>query len=183
LRPGPGPGKAGGDPPPAVAEGGARERGGGAVKWTDMTDDERAATRGYLEDEMARLGRLAGIAPGSLPGFTPCDGAYPFIEVGADGQLRYLAYERGRKVLERVTHDPEDVLYWAFQDATFEAAGVWVRSRPQDGEPFRVTLWRRQFALLHTLRPAWARRRRADLIASLRDPDDIRLVPGLPPGT
>ncbi|MFF8382290.1 Imm63 family immunity protein [Streptomyces kanasensis] len=146
-----------------------------------MTDDERAATCGYLEGEMARLGRLAGIAPGGLPGFTPCDGACPFIEVGADGELRYLAYERGRKVLERVTHDPEDVLYWAFQDVTFEAAGVWARSRPQDGEPFRVTLWRRQFALLHTLRPAWARRRRADLIASFRDPDDVRLVPELPP--
>lgn len=145
-----------------------------------VSGDERTRVRRYVEDRLARLGRLVGLPAERLPGFENRDGAYPFIEIGGDGELRLLAYERGAKVMDLRTRDPEELLYWAFRDATFEAAGVWARRHPREGEAFRVTLWRRQFALLHTLSPAWAGRRRDELVASLRDPDDIRLVPELP---
>ncbi|MFJ8692333.1 Imm63 family immunity protein [Streptomyces roseolilacinus] len=144
-------------------------------------EDERTRVRRYLEGRLAESGRLAGLSGGRLPGFEPCDGAYPFVEIGEDGELRYLAYERGRKVLELVTRDPEELLYWAFRDSTFEAAGAWARRNPHEGEAFRVTLWRRQFSLLHALRPQWARRRREELLASLPGPEHTRLVPPLPP--
>lgn len=146
-----------------------------------MSEDEQVRVRRCLEGRLAELGRLAGLSDRQVPGFGFRGGAYPFIEVGGDGELRYLAHERGRKVLELVTRDPEELLYWAFRDSAFEAAGVWARRHPREGEPFRVTLWRRQFSLLHVLRPAWARRRREELVASLRDPEHVRLVPALPP--
>ncbi|CAL9336942.1 Imm63 family immunity protein [Streptomyces sp. enrichment culture] len=145
-----------------------------------VSGDEQARVRRYVAERIAELGRLAELPAERLPGFENRDGAYPFIEVGRDGELRYLAYERGRKVLDLRTRDPQELLYWAFRDATYEAAGVWASRHPREAEEYRVTLWRRQFAMLHTLRPAWARRRREELVASLRDPAHIRLVPGLP---
>jgi hypothetical protein len=144
-----------------------------------MGTDYPARTRRRVEHEVARLAGLVGLPQERWPGFVDRDAGYPFLRIGDAGEYRYLAYERGRLLFEQVTSDLDELLYWAFRDAAHEAAGRWASRNRLDGEPFRVTLWRRQFELLHTLRPAWAGRRRAELIASLPDRDE-GIVPPLP---
>ncbi|GAA2145443.1 hypothetical protein GCM10009760_34100 [Kitasatospora kazusensis] len=146
-----------------------------------MYEDERTRMRRYLETEISRLSALVRLTGGEVPGFTDSDGARPFIRLDEDGRLRQLARERGELVLDRVTRDPRELLYWVFEGATFEAAGAWAVEHPREGEEQRVTIWTRQASLLHVLDPEWARRRRAELVGSLADPADHRLVPALPP--
>ncbi|MGW6918732.1 Imm63 family immunity protein [Kitasatospora sp. NPDC054939] len=141
---------------------------------------EQTRTRRYLEAELRRLAAVAGLPAGALAGFEDHDGAQPFIGFGEDGELCFRASERGRRVLDLTTRDPDELLYWAFAAATHESAGGWAVQHGRPDEPYRVTLWRRQFELLAALRPAWAQRRRSELLASLPDPADHPLVPPLP---
>ena len=55
-------------------------------------------------------------------------------------------------------------------------AARWARENPDPAEEYRVTLFRQQFALLHELDPAWARRCREELIRYLEKHDAV------PPG-
>jgi hypothetical protein len=142
--------------------------------------DATEEVRDFLAQELDRMAAAAGLDPVLLPGFEPRDGGYAFIELGGGGELRLRACERGRLVRELVTHDPRELLYWALRDASFEAAGRWAARNRQRGEAYRVTLWRRQFAMLHALEPEWAARRRTELIDSLPTPEDVALVPDLP---
>jgi len=76
----------------------------------------------------------------------------------------------------------DELLYWAFEGTTSGMASRWAAGHPRDGEEFRVTMWARQFALLNTLNPTWARRRRDALIDYLRraQPESLSLIPASP---
>ncbi|MFB7911960.1 Imm63 family immunity protein [Kitasatospora sp. NPDC056076] len=146
-----------------------------------MGKGEAARMRQHLETEIARLSAVVGLTGRDVPTFDNRDGACPFISVGGNGWLSYLALERGELCFQRSTRDPDELLYWAFDSATRELASRWVLKHPREGEDQRVTRWRRHATLLHALHPAWAQRWRAELIKDLRDEDDHRLVPALPP--
>ena len=145
-----------------------------------MSTDEAIRMRSHLEAEIARLSATIRLPPQDTPGFVNCDGARPFLVVEDSGLLRERAFERGRPVLDRTTNDPNELLYWAFAGATFSFAMRLALMHAVGGEQQRVTLWRHQALLLHTLHPSWQERWRKELAQSLRNPADRDLIPALP---
>lgn len=64
--------------------------------------------------------------------------------VDEDGLLHFLACERGKQLFDRTTRDAGELLFWAFESATFSFASAWVLRHPKDGEEQRVTRWARR---------------------------------------
>lgn len=157
------------DPAPAARSNPAPTSG--PVPWLRRRSPEEVA----LEAEIARLGAIIDAPASTLITFDNRDGACPFVRV-VDGEFHWQANERGQIVEHRVAADRDELLYWAFADTTREMAyGPAVA-----GEQQRVTVWRRQFELLHRLDPRWAQRQRRELAESLADPNDVALIPPLP---
>ncbi|MFE2407569.1 Imm63 family immunity protein [Kitasatospora sp. NPDC059408] len=144
-----------------------------------MTTDRAARMRRHLEAEIARLGAAIGLKDG--PTFENHDGARPFILVCGDGTLQYLALERGVICFSRTTRDPDELLYWAYADATASLALHWTNKRGLTGEKHLAAKWKRRATLLHSLNPEWAKRWRAELIETLGPEGEHHLVPTLPP--
>lgn len=139
-----------------------------------------------LREEIRRLGRVIGAGENDLVHFRPIDGGYPYVWEDDDGRFHWRVVERGQTLERRTTDDRDELLYWVFASTTFTMAGRWASRFPVPAEEYRVTLFRRQFELLHTLEPRWARRRRTELIERLRDLDclpkaGVPELPGEPP--
>ncbi|MFJ8623418.1 Imm63 family immunity protein [Kitasatospora sp. NPDC093550] len=146
-----------------------------------MPTTEAARMRQHLETEIARLGAAIGLKGRDVPTFVNHDGAHPFISVG-NGVLAYLALERGALCFEHTTRDPDELLFWAFRDATALPALAWANERQYTGDGHLAARWQRRAVLLHTLDPAWARRWRDELAETLGPEHEHRhLLPALPP--
>ncbi|MEU4689224.1 Imm63 family immunity protein [Actinoplanes sp. NPDC023714] len=128
---------------------------------------KRDAGPSALEREIRRLGALIGARETDLVSFEHRDGGYPCVAADPDGTYRWWVTERGRELESRETRDLGEILYWAMAYTTWMMGGDWALRHPVAGEEQRVTRWRRQFALLAELDPAWPERCRAELIAKL----------------
>ncbi|WP_229075576.1 Imm63 family immunity protein [Actinoplanes sp. DH11] len=129
--------------------------------------DAGPETRATLESEVRRLGALIGAEEPDLVSFERRDGGHPTVEVDDEGFYHYVVIERGEELQHRRTGDRDEILYWALESTTQTMAGRWAQHHPADGQEHRVTRWIKQFELLHALNPAWAQRRRAELIEFL----------------
>jgi hypothetical protein len=138
------------------------------------------ATREVLEPEIERLAELIGARDHDVVGFEPhVDAGAPYIEVGDDGQLSWIIKERGRVLEHRITHDPDELLYWSFAFTTSTIASIWEARHRDESQDFRILMWVKQGELLHRLNPVWAQRWRRELAA--RQPQNVGLLPDLPP--
>jgi hypothetical protein len=149
-----------------------------------LVDDAfRSRVTQSLKEEVARLGARIDASERDLVSFGATDGAHPFVGVRDDGTLSWCVMERGQTLEYRVTNDRDELLYWAFKGTTSTMASKWAAAHRRTGEEFRVTMWGRQFALLHAVNPAWALRCRDELIEYLRplQPEALSLIPALPP--
>jgi Immunity protein 63 len=162
----------------------ARLRDDGAVTDVPPTDPVRAhellePTREVLETEIGRLAALIGASGHVVVGFDMrIDAGYPYIEIGAAGQLHWIVKERGLVFDHRTTRDPDELLYWSFETTTFSLASDWEVRHRDESQDFRIGLWAKQAELLHRLNPNWAQRWLRELAA--RQPADVGLFPELP---
>ncbi|MDI2128218.1 Imm63 family immunity protein [Yinghuangia seranimata] len=137
-------------------------------------------TVAHLKSEVARLSDRIHLTDLERPRFTASDAAVPYIGVGLKGEFYEAAYERGELVHHRETRDLDELLYWAFEYATRNAASSWILRHPDEGRDYRQRWWERQIALLYTLHPHWAQRMRDELFEFLRDHGDRSEVPPMP---
>ncbi|MFJ4184983.1 Imm63 family immunity protein [Kitasatospora sp. NPDC089509] len=144
-----------------------------------MTKAARIQRR--LENEIALLSATIGLTDRNVPTFVNHDGASPFMLVGGNGVFCYLALERGKLCFERSTRDPDELLYWAFDDVTADVALEWTNEQHLVGEEHLAAKWKRRATLLHALDPEWAKRWRAELVEALGPEGEHHLVPTLPP--
>lgn len=111
---------------------------------------------------IARIKELASVigAPDSLlPAVdVPNDFAYPYVLM-EDPVLQYVIRERGEILQNRQTSDLEELLYWIFQDVTFNMAAEFEKRHRVSGQDFRRVLWNHQMQLLEKLRPEWRKKR------------------------
>jgi Immunity protein 63 len=136
-------------------------------------------TREVLEAEIGRLAALISATGKVVVGFDRhIDLGYPYIEIGAAGQLHWIVKERGLVLDRRTTRDPDELLYWSFQTTTFSLASDWEVRHRDESQDFRGGLRAKQAELLHRLNPNWAQRWLRELAA--RQPADIGLFPELP---
>ncbi|WP_371619911.1 Imm63 family immunity protein [Streptomyces sp. NBC_00454] len=144
--------------------------------------ESKALMEQHLKVEIGRLSSLIGLTGWYVPTFDNRDGAHPFITACENGELVYRAFERGEPCFERCTCDPDELLYWAFDDATARLARDWTnKQQPLVGEEYLAAKWKRRATLLHAMHPEWAERWRAELIEHLGPEGDQHLVPTLPP--
>ncbi|NEA53500.1 hypothetical protein G3I60_04860 [Streptomyces sp. SID13666] len=137
--------------------------------------------RQHLEIEIARLSAAIGLTGWYVPTFDNRDGACPYIIAGGNGVMSYLALERGVLCFQRSTRDPDELLCWAFDDATADLALDWANKQHLVGEEHLAAKWKRRATLLHAMNPEWANRWRAELIEALGPEGAHHLVPALPP--
>ncbi|MEJ3750051.1 Imm63 family immunity protein [Actinomycetes bacterium KLBMP 9797] len=110
------------------------------------------------------------------------DGAHPFIGVDELGFYHWVVMERGQVLQDRQTTDRDELLYWSFETTTSTMAQRWALHHPVEAQEQRVTKWIKQLQLLHKLNPDWARRRRDELVRSIKDvPGGIPPLPQPPP--
>jgi hypothetical protein len=80
-----------------------------------------------------------------------------------DGRFNYVVTERGAELVRRVASDEDELLYWLLDDVAGVIAyrrkpSVWTRWR--GGDPRRQR-FATHLALLRSVDPAWAERKRA----------------------
>lgn len=116
-----------------------------------------------LEARVGELARTVGAASEQLPTFGwSRDGGYPHVECDGD-TMHWVVHERGTELQRRTTTDEDELLYWVFEAVTHTMASTWARGRIRPWQPYRVTLFKRQFRLLAELDPAWVTRRKHEL--------------------
>lgn len=124
---------------------------------------EFAVTLDDVEREVRRLAAVIGAPDAGLPTFgSSIDGGHPHVEL--DGPvLSWVVRERGRELTRRSTRDPDELLYWVFEQITFAMAIRWVGLHRRAEEQYRAQLWRRQFELLGAIDTEWSARRAREL--------------------
>jgi len=94
------------------------------------------------------------------------DFANPYVMID-DGAYHYLVRERGETLQDRKTHDLNELLYWIFQDVTFNMAVQFETKHRVANQDFRRMLFDHQLQLLGTLHPSWRRTREQEIAAIL----------------
>lgn len=105
------------------------------------------------------------------------------ISVDAEGRYHYSYWERGSANFDRVTDDIDDVLYWFAEGVTFSIGGRYSVGRADADGDQRRAMWAKQFELLETLDPRWARRQVREMADDLRRvglDEDLHLLPDVP---
>ena len=92
---------------------------------------------------------------------TPQNNGHPHIEYEGT-QLVYVVTERGDRFRERRTSDPDELLYWLVSDFTREMASDHERINRIEVEDSRRQLFAKHLALLDSINPEWAKRKRAE---------------------
>ena len=112
-----------------------------------------------LEREMARrcavLAERSGLSVPPLPRRGE-QGEGEYFHV-VDGEIRLEHRERGRVSHVRVTTDPEEFLWWVFDDATSQMAHLEARAVQTHGDARRAW-FPRWVEVIGLLDPAWAAR-------------------------
>jgi hypothetical protein len=90
------------------------------------------------------------------------DGSAHFEEL-PNGGYRYVYTERGIEYDERITDEPEDILYWLYQDATFAMALVWELNNRITGRDSRRLIFSKQLELLRVIGEKYALRREKEM--------------------
>ena len=89
------------------------------------------------------------------------------LEDLANGKYRFVYTERGQEYNARVTDNSQDILYWIYQDATFEIACKWeVKNRVPDNDSRRL-IFDKQLELLRMIGEEYALRREKEIEAVL----------------
>ena len=104
---------------------------------------------------------------------TSKDDSTPFIEVNAP-YYYYLAYERGVKCINRQTTKLEDLLYWVFQDITFDLAMSYEPEHriPAASHDYRKAIFTHQLELLNSISLSWKKKREQEIAAIISDHPD-----------
>jgi len=90
------------------------------------------------------------------------DLAYPYIELDRC-LFYYIVREKGEVLEQRPTSDLEELLFWIFQDVTFQMAMEFERKNRVPQQDFRRILWSHQLQLLERLRPEWRMKRQQQI--------------------
>jgi Immunity protein 63 len=96
----------------------------------------------------------------------PDGGAY--VERG-DGAYAYVVWERGVELQRRITHDPDEVLYWLVSDLTFEMALEYELSHRRKHRDSRRLLFEKHLELLATVNHTWSERQRLEYDRTLQE--------------
>jgi hypothetical protein len=85
------------------------------------------------------------------------------IEDLPGGGYRYVCTERGAEYNERITDNPQDILYWLYQDVTFEMACRWEINNRITGRDARRLIFSKQLELLRVIGEEYALRREKEM--------------------
>jgi hypothetical protein len=89
------------------------------------------------------------------------------IEDLPNGGYRYVCTERGQEYNERITDNPQDILYWIYKDATFEIACKWEMVNRVSGQDSRRLIFSKQLELLKIIGDEYALRMEKEIEAIL----------------
>ena len=96
------------------------------------------------------------------------DFAEPYVQVRADG-YHWIATERGRECLHRVTTRMDTLLYWIISDVTCNLATKYELEHRVAGPDCRRAWFAKQIELMTTVKPRWGELLREKLDAILAD--------------
>lgn len=134
------------------------------------------ANEQWLSVEIERLANLIDAPKVYVVSFDPhIDMGAPYIQVGPGEELHWIVKERGATFEDRVTRDPDELLFWSFRATTFSMAADWEVRHRMPGQDSRIGLFAKQEELLSRLSKGWVGRWRADLLR--RVPDAVNLLP------
>jgi len=88
------------------------------------------------------------------------DGARPFVQI--DSAYHYVVEERGQEIRRNSTNDPDELLYWIFDDIASAIASDWELKNRREDEDFRIQWFTKRMELLRGLSPAWEQRWKND---------------------
>src|SRR5918997_1030850 len=86
----------------------------------------------------------------------PDGGAY--VELDGDAYA-YVVWERGVELQRKVTHDPEEILYWLVSDLTFEMAMEYELDHRRKDQDSRRLLFEKNLELLAVANQTWSERK------------------------
>ena len=122
-----------------------------------------------LDERIQELASVIGAPDSILPAIeVPNDFAYPYVLMEGP-VLHYVVRERGEVLQQRQTSDLDELLYWIFQDVTFNMAAEFEKRHRVPGQDFRRVLWNYQTQLLEKLQPEWRKKRQEQIDQILQD--------------
>lgn len=125
-----------------------------------------------LDQIKQRIGQLADQihAPANVMptyGYLTRDGT-PNIEVDSLAYC-YVNYDRNIKVFDRKTSDLDVLLYWVFEDITFNMASEYVRANSDPSVDARNVRFAHQLSLLEVIHHDWKKRREKEIAEILKN--------------
>jgi hypothetical protein len=128
---------------------------------------ERSVTR--LQSEFARLCKridpsLARIRFRTTPGH---DGS-THVEVSTR-EYHYIATERGQELFHKRTKRKDELLYWLVSDVAWSLACDYELKNRVKGQSFRRLLFAKELEYLEKVKPEWAKAKREEIEAILRE--------------
>lgn len=100
-------------------------------------------------------------------GFLKRDGT-PNIEVDSVAYY-YVNYDRNIKVFDRKTSDLDILLYWVFEDITFNMASEYVRANSDPTVNSRKVRFEYQLSLLEVIHHDWKERKGKEIAEILKN--------------
>lgn len=117
------------------------------------------AREAWLRAEVERLGRVIEADPRLLVSFDArADWAEPHVEIEPGGAYHWIVRERGEVLEDRVTNDPDELLYWSFVATARQMASTWAADNGDPAEDFRIAWYEQTQRLLLLLDRRWAAR-------------------------
>lgn len=92
---------------------------------------------------------------------TPQHDGSPHVETQGD-ELLFVVTERGSRLEERRTKDPDELLYWLISGVTFSMAVDYELAHRIEHEDCRRQIFAKDLELLGSVNQAWADRKRAE---------------------
>ena len=92
---------------------------------------------------------------------TPQHDGSPHVEYEGN-ELLYVVTERGTRVEERRTTDPDELLFWLISGLTWQMASDFELSHRIESQDCRRQLFAKHLELLTAVKPEWARRKKQE---------------------